>query len=95
LKNKNHAIPYKNILNGLGGAVYGGEPHGVPEALQSVNTENTSGRRKEGVRVCECVSVSVCIETQTYVCVHDMSASTDDVGHREQIHIWIENVTRF
>lgn len=35
-------------LVGLGRAVYGGKPHDVPKALQSVNMKNTSERRKEG-----------------------------------------------
>lgn len=33
---------HKNILNGLSRAVYGGKPHNVPKALQSVNMKNTS-----------------------------------------------------
>lgn len=41
-------LSHKNILNGLGRAVYGGKPHDVPKALQSVNMKNTSERRKEG-----------------------------------------------
>lgn len=40
----------KNILNGLGRAVYGGKPHNVPKALQSVNMKNTSEERTEGGR---------------------------------------------
>lgn len=44
-------FPHKNILNGLGRAVYGGKPHNVPKALQSVNMKNTSEwRRREGAR---------------------------------------------
>lgn len=39
---------HKNILNGLGRAVYGGKPHDVPKALQSVNMKNTSEKTKEG-----------------------------------------------
>lgn len=38
----------KNIPNGLGRAVYGGKPHNVPKALQSVNMKNTSEERREG-----------------------------------------------
>ena len=41
-------LSHKNILNGLGRAVYGGKPHDVPKALQSVNMKNTSEKRKEG-----------------------------------------------
>lgn len=41
-------LSHKNILNGLGGAVYGGKPHDVPKALQSVNMKNTSERKKRG-----------------------------------------------
>lgn len=40
----------KNIPNGLGRAVYGGKPHNVPKALQSVNMKNTSEERREGAR---------------------------------------------
>ena len=40
-------LSHKNILNGLGGAVYGGKPHDVPKALQSVNMKNTSEREEE------------------------------------------------
>lgn len=40
----------KNIPNGLGRAVYGGKPHNVPKALQSVNMKNTSEERREGGR---------------------------------------------
>lgn len=40
----------KNILNGLGRAVYGGKPHNVPKALQSVNMKNTSEEGREGGR---------------------------------------------
>ena len=36
----------KNILNGLGRAVYGGKPHNVPKALQSVNIKNTTEERR-------------------------------------------------
>lgn len=38
----------KNIPNGLGRAVYGGKPHNVPRALQSVNMKNTSEERRGG-----------------------------------------------
>ena len=41
-------LSHKNILNGLGRAVYGGKPHDVPKALQSVNMKNTSEKRKGG-----------------------------------------------
>lgn len=37
-------LSHKNIPNGLGRAVYGGKPHNVPKALQSVNMKNTSER---------------------------------------------------
>lgn len=39
---------HKDILNGFGRTVYGGKPHNVPKALQSVNMKNTSEERKEG-----------------------------------------------
>lgn len=52
-------LSHKNILNGLCGPAYGGKPHDVPEALQSVNMENTSEERRErgrggivGLRMC-------------------------------------------
>lgn len=38
----------KNIPNGLQRAVYGGKPHNVPRALQSVNMKNTSEERGGG-----------------------------------------------
>lgn len=41
-------LSHKNILNGLGRAVYGGKPHDVPEALQSVNMKNTSEKTGGG-----------------------------------------------
>lgn len=39
---------HKNILNALSRAVYGGKPHNVPKALQSVNMKNTSGETEKG-----------------------------------------------
>lgn len=39
---------HKNIPNGLSRPVYGGKPHNVPKALQSVNMKNTSGEMEEG-----------------------------------------------
>lgn len=41
-------LSHRNILNGLRRAVYGGKPHGVPKARQSVNMENTSEQRRGG-----------------------------------------------
>lgn len=41
-------LSHKNILNGLGRAVYGGKPHNVPKAVRSVNTKNTSEGREGG-----------------------------------------------
>lgn len=41
-------LSHKNILNGLGRAVYGGKPHDVPKALISVNMKNTSEKKEGG-----------------------------------------------
>lgn len=41
-------LSHKNILNGLCGLAYGGKPHDVPKALQSVNMKNTSELRGGG-----------------------------------------------
>lgn len=57
-------LSHKNILNGLGRAVYGGKPHDVPKALQSVNMKNTSEKRMEGggggLWGCACMEMRTC-----------------------------------
>ncbi len=73
----------KNILNGLGRAVYGGKPHDVPKALQSVNMKNTSEKKKEGGArglggAWKCRHEAD--TTHFAISVHDMTACTNDVG---------------
>lgn len=57
-------LSHKNTLNGLGRAVYGGKPHDVPKALQSVNMKNTSEKREEGgpgrLWGCACMEIQTC-----------------------------------
>lgn len=85
-------LSHKNILNGLGRAVYGGKPHDVPKALQSVNMKNTSGKRKEGgagglwgVHALKCGHVA---DTHFAISVHDMILCTNDVGHSFLFKVW-------
>lgn len=85
-------LSHKNILNGLSRAVYGGKPHDVPKALQSVNMKNTSERRRkdggreEGGRGRQ--PVGVCIhgnadmwpdESHFAISVREMTACTNVV----------------
>lgn len=57
-------LAHKNILSGLGRAVYGGKPHDVPKALQSVNMKNTSEETKQGgaggLWGCACIEMQTC-----------------------------------
>lgn len=83
-------LSHKNILNGLGRAVYGGKPHDVPKALQSVNMKNTSEKRKEG----GAGSLWGCARMEMQTCalfaisVHDMTACTNDGGHCFTFQLW-------
>lgn len=76
----------RNILNGLGRAVYGGKPHNVPKALQSVNMKNTSEERREGgaarggVHALKCRHVANM--SHFAISVPDSSASTNGAGQR-------------
>lgn len=80
-------LSHKDILNGFSKAVYGGKPHNVPKALQSVNMKNTSEKRKEGgagrllggVHAWKCRHVA---DTSHFaISVHDITPCTNDVGH--------------
>lgn len=78
-------LSHKNILNGLGRAVYGGKPHNVPKALQSVNMKNTSEKMKEGgaggLLGCACTEIQTCGDTYHFaISVHNMNACMTDVG---------------
>lgn len=82
----------KNIPNGLRRAVYGGKPHNVPKALQSVNMKNTSEERREGAReggaACGGVHALKCrhvANTSHFaISVPVMSASMNDAGQRSE-----------
>lgn len=82
----------KNIPNGLGRAVYGGKPHNVPKALQSVNMKNTSEERREAAReggaACGGVHALKCrhvADTSHFaISVPVTSASMNDAGQRSE-----------
>lgn len=79
---------HKNILNGLSRAVYGGKPHNVPKALQSVNMKNTSERGEGGGQaawsVCVCMhrnaDMWLICPTLQLVCM--LSLHAHEAGHK-------------